>query len=530
MVSLALSGLIITEGFAFTGNTFPFWTGPLLAGIGLLLVLSVKQVSEFFKKPFSRVLESSHIGAFIYSGIGILYALAYTMSSDENNSALSLLSGSAQGLFGGWMLYPVLGITFMLIAASLFVGSVQWKETLSTAASAGGFLFTAVSLLSLFPFGCSSALCTKGTGTMLLEMFPWFSAVTAITAVAAFTASVYSEERRKDFSAGSAYSSDILIVCTGIFLGIFMRISLQSSLKYSDFAGLAAISTVIFISLAAAYRNRKAIHLYFAQTAIASLYLAIKPAFPDLLNDQADAIAALIFGFILTGVTAAAHRAGVPTLAESTRRFAAFMPVMASLVLPAQANYQNAGMAAFSAALYAALSTVSSNRIYAVLAAASANLSIFTAVMASQVQGIEVYLAPFGLFSLLLGQIFKENLSDSVRKTIRLAGGLLLYLPAALKISFEIGQGADAMYAVVFGLLCLIGIVAGMVFQIRSYLFMGTVFFTLNLGVNVVQVGLRDQKAGFLLLSITGILIIAALVFYTVKKDFVATYLSRLNK
>ncbi|HNM05863.1 MAG TPA: hypothetical protein PKK05_23315, partial [Leptospiraceae bacterium] len=200
MVSLALSGLIITEGFAFTGNTFPFWTGPLLAGIGLLLVLSVKQVSEFFKKPFSRVLESSHIGAFIYSGIGILYALAYTMSSDGNNSALSLLSGSAQGLFGGWMLYPVLGITFMLIAASLFVGSVQWKETLSTAASAGGFLFTAVSLLSLFPFGCSSALCTKGTGTMLLEMFPWFSAVTAITAVAAFTASVYSEERRKDFS------------------------------------------------------------------------------------------------------------------------------------------------------------------------------------------------------------------------------------------------------------------------------------------------------------------------------------------
>jgi hypothetical protein len=165
-----------------------------------------------------------------------------------------------------------------------------------------------------------------------------------------------------------------------------------------------------------------------------------------------------------------------------------------------------------------------------VLAAVAANLAIFTAIMASNVQGLEVYLAPVGLFTLFLGHIFRENLTEQARRIIRIGGGLLLYLPAAVNISFEMGRASDAMYAVVFGLLCLLGISAGMIFQIRSYLFMGVSFFSLNLAANLLQTGLRDQRMGFILLSFAGLFIIGSLVFYTLKKNQILGFVERTQK
>ena len=111
-----------------------------------------------------------------------------------------------------------------------------------------------------------------------------------------------------------------------------------------------------------------------------------------------------------------------------------------------------------------------------------------------------------------------------------MGGGLLLYLPAAVNISFEMGRATDQMYAVVFGLLSLAGVAAGMIFQIRSYLFMGVSFFTLNLIANLLQTGLRDQRMGFILLSLTGIFIIGSLVTYTLKKETILGFVEHTQK
>jgi len=103
-------------------------------------------------------------------------------------------------------------------------------------------------------------------------------------------------------------------------------------------------------------------------------------------------------------------------------------------------------------------------------------------------------------------------------------------LPAAVNISFEMGRAADPVYAVVFGLLSLLGVAAGMIFQIRSYLFMGVTFFTLNIFANLLQSGLRDQRMGFILLSLTGISIIGSLVTYTLKKEQILGLVERVQK
>lgn len=529
-VSVALSGILILHGLAHQNLFYPLWVGPTFAGIAFIMILSVKPVSMFSTKPYGRILESSHLGAFLYSSIGILYALATLSVSVWDNAVPGLLTGVWSGFSGLWMQTLALGVTSGIIALSLSIGALQWTKSPTILAAIGSMFSFAFSGITAFPVLCQYGICTSETSIRLLsEMIPYFALIVSIIATCSYFLSQSILQKREDYSIGVGFASDTLIVLTGILLGIFIRLSVISNLLWSNIVILISIGLVILISLIASFRAKQGRHLYFAQTSIASLYLALKDYFPEILTPEVDAIAALLFGFILTGITSIARRVGIPPLEESTRRFAALMPVVVVLVVPTEVSYQNAGMATFSAALYAALAITSSNRIYAVLAAVAANLAIFTAIMASEVQGFEIYLAPLGLFFLFLGHIFRENLTEQARKIIRVGGGLLLYLPASVNISFEMGRAANPMYAVLFGFLCLFGVLAGMIFQIRSYLFMGVSFFTLNLVANLLQSGLRDQRTGFILLSLTGLAIIGSLVAYTLKKEQILSFIGQIQ-
>jgi hypothetical protein len=530
-VSIALSGILLIHGFAHVEDIYPIWVGPLFGLVGLIMVISIFPVSKFSKKPYSRILESSHAGSFIYSFLGIIYAFAAFSPSRFDNAVPGLLWGFVNGISGVWMQSLSLAITLLFISISLFIGSFQWTKTLTVIAAIGSYLLLGFSGISSFPVLCRYGICNADNSILsLLFMIPYFSLIFACVAVLARAGSFLFKNAREDFSIGSGIGSDLLIILSGILLGLFIRLGVNSNLPYNEYALVISILVIILISLYTAFKEKKPRHIYFAQIAIASLYLALKPSFPNILTPEVDAISALLFGFVLVGITTISRRVGIPPIEESTRRFAALMPVVAAIALPTETSYQNAGMATFSSVLYAALSITSSNRLYAVLAAVTGNLAIFTAIKAYNMQGIEIYLAPIGLFTLFLGHIFKSNLNMQIIKIIRILGGLLLYLPAGINISFEIGQAADSMYSVYFGVICLIGVLAGMLFQIRSYLFLGLIFFTLNLAVNLLQTGLRDQRMGFILLSLTGLLIIGSLVYYSIRKDKILGFVERTRK
>ena len=529
-VSIALSGILLIHGFAHRGDTYPIWVGPVFALIGLVMVISIFPISKFSKKPYSRILESSHAGFLIYSFLGTIYAFASFSPSRFDNAVPGLILGFLNGISGGWTQSLALAFTLLLISVSLFIGSFQWTKTLTIVAAILCYLLLAFSGISSFPVLCKYGICNIDNIVDIIFMIPYFSLIFACVAVIARAGFFLSKNTREDFSIGSGIGSDLLIVLSGIFIGLFMRLGVNSNLLYNEYALVISILIIILNSLYTAFRDKKPRHIYFAQIAIASLYLALKPSFPEILTPEVDAISALLFGFILVGITTISRRVGIPPIEESTRRFAALMPVIAAIALPTETSYQNAGMATFSSALYAALSITSSNRLYAVLAAVTGNLAIFTAIKASDMDGLEVYLAPIGLFTLFLGHIFKKNLNIQAVKFIRILGGLLLYLPAGINISFDIGQASNSMYSVYFGILCLIGVLAGMLFQIRSYLFLGLIFFTLNLVINLLQTGLRDQRMGFFLLSLTGLLIIGSLVYYSIRKDQILGFVERARK
>jgi cell division protein FtsX len=77
---------------------------------------------------------------------------------------------------------------------------------------------------------------------------------------------------------------------------------------------------------------------------------------------------------------------------------------------------------------------------------------------------------------------------------------------------------------------CLVGILVGTLLRVRSYLFLGVVFFTLDIVANLVQEGLQNQFVGFILLTFAGLLLIAVLILYNLKGDQIKAVWQRLVK
>ena len=81
-----------------------------------------------------------------------------------------------------------------------------------------------------------------------------------------------------------------------------------------------------------------------------------------------------------------------------------------------------------------------------------------------------------------------------------------------------------------FGLACLAGVAAGMLLQIRAYLALGLGFLVLDVGANLVHAGLRDHRVGFLLLSLSGLAILAVMVLTTLRRDAFRAWTARIKR
>src|SRR5205814_1796917 len=86
-----------------------------------------------------------------------------------------------------------------------------------------------------------------------------------------------------------------------------------------------------------------------------------------------------------------------------------------------------------------------------------------------------------------------------------IAIALLVYAPAAVQVTFQVGAAQNGLYPVLFGVACLAGVAIGMLLHIRAYLALGTGFLVLDITASLVQAGLRDHRIGFLVLSLSGI-------------------------
>jgi hypothetical protein len=237
----------------------------------------------------------------------------------------------------------------------------------------------------------------------------------------------------------------------------------------------------------------------------------------------------LLYGFSLLGVAVVARRRGVPKVADATRRFAAVLPLALAFLTTNGATNEAAALALGTSVLYGAMAWVERSRIFGSLAALAANLALVVFAVAQGLDGIEVFVGPLGILVTALAQIFAPKTSPAARSALRIIGGALLYLPAGVKLTFRLGAADDATYSVVFGAVCLIGVVAGLALRVRAYLALGTLFLVLDVIANLVHAGLRDHRIGFVLLSATGLSILGIMILITLRRDRAWALVGRLR-
>nr|WP_274622402.1 hypothetical protein [Myxococcus fulvus] len=518
---LGASVLLLVHAAAHRVPILEAWPGPLLALVGLLVMTVGPWVVARRGLPEGPARIRIQQAMVVYLVAGGLYALAVNGDTSPTFAALNLLGEVLIGLGGTWMVSPAFAVTLALSSAAVMVAALRWKGAFASlvAAVATGMMGATVvaSVMTFFTIRAS----LSGPWLRYDDLFSVHGAALALAAagavVAMQAAQRWSRTRRADIAGGMTWGRDGWLVTSGLMLALFAVVGQPSDEALR--LAIAAIGLSVLVALHCAWVEHTGRHVYFVQLAVVGVYAMVRALYASGLRAEHDALFALALGFVLVGVTVMARRAGVKPVEAATRRFAALLPLGMAMVLPGEATREAALLAGGSGLLYAALGAVERSRMFGAFAAAACNLALLIAALAFGLEGLEIYLAPLGLLLLMLGQLFTESLPHAARNTVRILGGLLLYVPAASKLAMSVGQSPDGTYALVFGGVCLLGVVVGMALQIRAYLALGTLFLTLDVVANLLDAGLRDHRIGFLVMTLAGLTLIGGRILTTMKRQ-----------
>jgi hypothetical protein len=532
---------LLVHALAQQGTLVPVWAGPLFATLPLGIALAGSVAARRRERGTLNVTDTelgvATLVAMIYSGCAVAYALATRSQTSPRFAARSVLfsASDAMSTTGIQIAAAPLAVTLVLLAVTAACTATTWRGGLA-------------SILGVFPppilalAGASVAAATMlpgrsfagmDTGMLLLRGDgPLLAAcVSGAAAVAHVTRVVLARLGRGDVGQGLGAGRDLVLLSTLAIVAAFVLGRGDDIAPVAGFRvgpmGVLALGTAIVVSIDAASREKTSRHVMFVETLLVALYafatreLDIRP--------ELHAILGLGYGFSLLGVAVIARRRNIPQVSVATRRFTAALPIMIA-VLTAQSLNDGLALLAFgSSLLYGVMAMVEKSRILGSLAALAANLALLLFALAQGLDGIEIYVGPLGLLVTALSQLFAPRMNAQGRSAARILGGLLLYLPAGLKLTLQLGAASDGSYSVVFGVVCLLGVLAGLVLQVRAYLALGTLFLTLDVIANLVFAGLRDHRVGFVLLSASGLLILGIMITVTLRREAARALLRRIQ-
>lgn len=516
---------VFAAAAAHLGPFYPIWPGPVLVSAAILMILPAKKIAAKLDLAESFVAETGFLAGSLY----IIAAFFYTATEGRPANALqagqSVLEANANYLVSG-VFYRAYALPATLVLCALFfVVALRRIE---------GRARVALALLSHLAFAAALmsavwlALSLKGHNITFLSAAP-FVLVAILIFEVFITARLNSlKTKDADVHAGNFTARDAMIVFCGI---LFIPISrdFTNTIPFAGIATLAALLLYLIVNIQAAFASAKTRYVYIAQATIAGIYYSTRPML-GINSAQTDAFFAFGYAFALLGLSIAADRFGATVVSEPTRRFAAVMPIAVGLLVDNFRSFNTALYALISSGLYLSLSRLGERNLFAALAAITLNAALFFVSLAQGFDTSEFYAFPIGLTIIFFASIFKGSLSPENQARVRTIGGLIAYVPAAIHVTLRSGLAENPVYSLVFGAVCLAGILAGTLFRIRSYLFLGVLFFTLNIIANLVQEGLRNQFIGFVLLTVTGLLLIAVLIIYNLKKEAIHAGFSRISR
>jgi hypothetical protein len=198
---------------------------------------------------------------------------------------------------------------------------------------------------------------------------------------------------------------------------------------------------------------------------------------------------------------------------HSVARDSAFaLPVAGLWAIPRNHPILAAALLLLDGALYAALAVAGAHRrIATLLSMAAFNAAVVVVWLGTGFGELVYFVIPAGVSALVLIRVFRKELSARTAALLRAFSVTAIYASTAWRaLAFE-----QIWPMLVCVTACLIGIMGGIAFRIRSYVFLGTGFLVTCVLSNVVQVGLQDHRVGAIFLSVLGLGVVAFMVLWT---------------
>ena len=544
-IVIVIGAPLVVHALAQHGTTVPSWAGPAFASlpVGITLAGYLSRRSGGARgAPAGNVTETelgiATLVAMFYAGASIAYALAARAPTAPRMAAPAVLVSAGDALFGGRndVTFAPLAITLVALALASLCTAATWRGGLASilavlppvVLSVGGVATAAAFVFAQQPalaFANVPALLVYGDGALVAATVSIATLVSHAVRVAAGRAG------RDDVGRGLAIGRDLGLLAVLLVASAFVLARSPDAAPVAGFRvgpmGVLGLAVAIIVSIDAAVREKTSRHVMLVEILLVALYAF---ATRELgLRPEIHAILGLGYGFSLLGVAVIARRRSVPSVSVATRRFAVALPVLIALLTANGLDDGLALLALGSSVLYGVMAMVEKSRLLGSLAAVAANVALLLFALAQGLDGVEIYVGPLGLLVTALAQLFAPKMSAQGRSAARIVGGLLLYLPAGLKLTLRLGAATDGSYSVVFGAICLVGVVAGLVLQVRAYLVLGALFITLDVISNLVYAGLRDHRVGFVLLSVSGLLILGIMIAVTLRREAARALLQRIR-
>jgi len=334
----------------------------------------------------------------------------------------------------------------------------------------------------------------------------------------------------EDHGVAFAAARDLLLVGGAAAVGVWCAADRPDPGPQAAHLGLAALAACAVANGWAFAAERRALHVYLLQSSLLGVYAVLRQTWLRTAGPEDDAAVLLAVGFLLVGATVAARRAGLDHAADAVRRFAGLLPLGMGAALPWQATADNALWSLGAAGMYAVLGRAGGSRAMGALGAVAGNLALLQAALAQGFSGFEVWFGALGLLAVVLSHLYADVLQPGVRAGIRTAGAALGYGPAAVALLWQLGDAQNDWYPLGFAAACLVGVAVGAVLRVRAYLLLGAAFLLLDLATALVRASLRDQRLGFVALSCSGLLVLAAMVLWSTRRAQVQAAVRRVRR
>lgn len=234
--------------------------------------------------------------------------------------------------------------------------------------------------------------------------------------------------------------------------------------------------------------NRRMNYVYIAEGLVALLFMHIRLSMPELFTgffERYWPIFIVALCYVGIGLSEFLRRQNLTTLSTPIERTGAFLPLLPVLgfwIVNSRVDYS---LLLFSiGVLYGVLSLMRRSFGFGILAALAGNGGLWYALHRTDgfglIQHPQLWFIPFALSVLVAAHLNRDRFSEEQMAGIRYISLMLVYVSSTADI-FINGVAESPWLPLVLMLLSVAGVLCGIMFRIRAFLFLGVAFLVISL-------------------------------------------------